>query len=151
MSIEYLAHRFRTAIETAIQEGALNADFVFRIFPIGCCGDTCDLLAQYYLDNGIKTKRVLGSFKNRSTNNKQTHAWLQYHNCVIIDLTGDQFKDDSMFLFNSNPVYVGKKNGFYRLFDIEAVESFKGLSHLDFFCQERLAELYKIVLKFIDR
>ncbi len=150
-SIEHLAHKFRSAIETAINENELNADIVFRCFPNGCCGDTCDLLAQYYLDYGIKTKRVLGSVKNKFTNSRQSHAWLKYHNNVIIDITGDQFKDDPMFLCNCNPVYIGKKNDFYRLFDIEEIDSFKGLSDLDCFSQERLTELYEIVLQFIDR
>ena len=149
-SIEKLAHEFRAAIEVAIQESALSRDIVFQSFPNGCCGDTCDLLAQYFLEHGIKTKRVLGSLRSKSNFGKQTHAWLQYGNTVIIDITGDQFKDNPTLLHNSNPVYVGKKKAFHRLFGIDDIDTFTGISALDIGSQRRLTKLYEIIMQFID-
>ncbi len=52
--IKRLANQFREAIEVAKEEREFYKDIVFRNFPIGCCGDTCDLLAQFLLDKDIE-------------------------------------------------------------------------------------------------
>ena len=38
----------------------------------------------------------------------QSHAWAQLSNRVILDITGDQFKNRSVFLNYSTPVYIGR-------------------------------------------
>ena len=40
-----LAKAFRDAIEDAKEDGEFVKDIRFRQFPLGCCDDTCDLLA----------------------------------------------------------------------------------------------------------
>jgi hypothetical protein len=149
IDIERLAFKFRAAIETALQDGALDTDVMFCNFPNGCCGDTCDLLAQYFLDHDIKTKRVVGSAKTVQGIGKQTHAWLLFRNCVIVDITGDQFIDDSTFLNYCNPVFVGKRNRFYKLFSIDTVEPFAGICALDSCTQKRLSDLYVMLTRYI--
>ena len=50
----------------------------------------------------------------------QSHAWLELSDGVIVDITGDQFKYDKVFLNYNVPVYVGKMDAFHALFDVEA-------------------------------
>ena len=57
----------------------------------------------------------------------QTHAWLEIldnnspHDLpeysYIVDITGDQFKDKEIFLYNDITVYVGYANDFYQLWE----------------------------------
>lgn len=65
-----LVVEFRRAIDEAYDKGLLDKDTVFRRFPRGCCGDTCDLLAEYLRVNGVNTVYVFGN------NQDQSHAWL---------------------------------------------------------------------------
>ena len=46
--IKVLATSFRGAIEIAKDAGEFDNDFAFPRFPKGCCGDTSDLLAEYW-------------------------------------------------------------------------------------------------------
>jgi hypothetical protein len=54
------------AIEKVKEAGEFETDFSFSKFPSACCGDASDLLAQYLLENGIKSTYVCG---NRYFNN----------------------------------------------------------------------------------
>ena len=80
--IKKLVRDFRDAIDIAKNEGAFSGDFSFYKFPQGCCGDACDLIAQYLLDNGIKTWYVSGNHyptsetEEENWGNFQSHAWL---------------------------------------------------------------------------
>ena len=65
-----LAYRFKAAIVQAWEAGRFNGDIAFYKFPRGCCGDTCDLLAEYLLTFGVETVYVCGSELD------QSHAWL---------------------------------------------------------------------------
>lgn len=53
--IKLLAEKFRIAIEFAKANDEKDTLDFFQRFPLGCCGDASDLLAQYLSDNGIKT------------------------------------------------------------------------------------------------
>lgn len=91
----------------------------FQIFPIGTCGDTCYMIAKYLSDEtklNIPIYYVEGDYS--STNwDFYTHAWLEIFDnnssnvssecSYIVDITGDQFKDKEIFLYNDIPVYVG--------------------------------------------
>jgi hypothetical protein len=89
-----LATKYRYAIDKALVKGEFINDSSFDRFPLGCCGDASDLLAQYLLDNGINTYYVCGNYysKDYITWNTQSHAWLMTEDRIIIDITGDQFK-----------------------------------------------------------
>ena len=65
-----LAEKYRLAIETAKNDGQFIDDERFRYFPHACCGDTCDLLAEYLKHFGIETVYYCGKRKGWS------HAWL---------------------------------------------------------------------------
>jgi hypothetical protein len=150
MKIEILALKFRRAIESAQKEGRLNYDFAFRRFPHGCCGDTSDLLAQYLLDSNIRTNYICGT--KGLLDSCQSHAWLETEDHIIIDITGDQFKNNFEFLNFNMSVYVGKKSKFHQLFNVDDrrdVTPNNGISGLGSMCQERLWRLYNIISDYI--
>ena len=45
--IKQLAMQFRDAIDIAKEAGDFDKDLSFCNFPLGCCGDASDLLAQF--------------------------------------------------------------------------------------------------------
>ena len=151
-NIKYIASQYRSAIDKTLAMGEFDNDFSFNRFPRGCCGDASDLLAQYLLDNGIKTYYVCGNYYyDEPTKGAQSHAWLQTEDKTIIDITGDQFKDYSAFLNYDVSVYVGPGDEFHRLFEVEDrdVHENMGLEALGSICRPRLRELYWKIVKFI--
>lgn len=149
--IERLVNQFRDAIDMARDSGDFDKDISFYKFPRGCCGDASDLLAQFLLENGIRTYYVCGMYSFGPRENAQSHAWLLTDNHTIIDITGDQFKCNPVFLNYNNPVYVGAEDDFHRLFEVEDrdVHENKGLKNLGSMCQPRLFELYRKIIKYI--
>lgn len=70
---------------------------------------------------------------------------------MIIDITGDQFKDDSTFLNYDIPVYIGEEDDFHKLFDEEDrdIHIHYGIGALGGMCQYRLWDLYERIIKYI--
>ena len=54
--IKQFATQFRRAIDLALEAGEFDNDSIYRRFPRACCGDTSDLLAQYFSLCSIKSK-----------------------------------------------------------------------------------------------
>jgi len=106
-NVKVLAKSFREAIDKAVEFEELKKDCAYSSFPEGCCGDTSDLLAEYLLEHGIKTQYVCGTYIDEQFNSMRSHAWLCTEDGTIIDITGDQFKDESTFLNYNETVYVG--------------------------------------------
>ncbi len=63
--------------------------------------------------------------------NPQSHAWVILNGGLIVDITGDQFKDNEEFLDYDIPVYVGKMDDFHRLFSSKQVEHIGGIDCYD--------------------
>lgn len=149
--IEQLATKFRTAIDLALESGEFDSDSTFCRFPRACCGDTSDLLAQYLLRNGFKVDYVCGMYWGEPNENGQSHAWLMVDDYIIIDITGDQFKEKATFLNYDKSVYVGEMDAFHNLFVVEDrdVHEHHGLDSLGSFCLPRLWNLYRKILKYI--
>ena len=147
--IRILASHFRKAIEAAKEDNVFNNDIVFRNFPIGCCGDSCDLLAQFFLENNIALSYVLGTYRDGTFEDTQSHSWLLVDNQIIVDITGDQFRYFPSLLRNNVSVYVGVENDFYRLFEIDSIYVHKGITALGDSSQNRLTELYRKIKKYI--
>lgn len=149
--IEQLVTQFRSAIDCALEAGEFDNDSIYRRFPCGCCGDTCELLAQYLLNKGIKTDYVCGYYWGTADENVQTHAWLLIDKHLIIDITADQFSNSSTFLNYDKSVYIGDGDDFHRLFEVEDrdIHECRGLSELGGFCAPRLWDLYRKILKYI--
>lgn len=151
MEIKGLVNQFRNAINIAKDVGEFDDDFSFYRFPHGCCGDTSCLLGQYLLENDIKTYYVYGTYRNGRFGNFQSHAWLQTTEQTIIDITGDQFRTNSEFFYYDIPVYIGMKDRFHRLFEVEErnIRESVNLDDLGGMCQPRLNELYGKIIKYI--
>ena len=151
-NIKPLVKQFRDAIDVARDAGDFDNDFSFEKFPRRCCGDTSYLLAQFLLENSIRTSYVCGMYRGRSLQNNQSHAWLLTDNCTIIDITGDQFKYNPDFLNYDKSVYVGAEDDFHGLFKVENrnIRENISLDVLSSTCQPRLNELYNKIIKHIQ-
>ena len=143
--IKRLSEQFRYAIDSALRAGEFKDDFSFHRFPSGCCGDTCILLAQFLLEYGIRTYYVCGFKKSWS------HAWLCTDNDIIIDITGEQFKENIPFLNYNVPIYVGKKDSFHHQFLVQDkdIHESHGLNAVNNLCLIRLNSLYKKITQYI--
>lgn len=149
--IERLTNQFREAIDVVKDSGDFDKDFSFYKFLLGCCGDASILLVQFLFKNGIKTYCVCSTYRDSSFKNSHFHAWLLADNQTIIDITGDQFKNNPLFLNYDKPIYVGVADNFHRLFEVEDrnVHENLGLDTLDCMCQSRLKKLYRKIIKYI--
>lgn len=115
--LEEIACNFRRAIEAAKKNH--ERGIFFDKFPVGQCGNTSDILAQYLIDNKIGPVTYVNGtyYYDDDSHNRNAHTWLFVRNNVI-DITGDQFKDYGLPLFNDIPVYVGAMTDYYKLFEI---------------------------------
>lgn len=149
--IKLLVNQFRNAMDVARDAGEFEKDFSFYKFPRGCCGDASDLLAHFLLENGIRTYYVCGTYRDGLFENSQSHAWLLTDNQTIIDITGDQFRDNPNFLNYDKSIYVGAEDDFHRLFKVEDrdIRENIGLDALGSMCQPRLNGLYRKIIKYI--
>lgn len=67
----------------------------------------------------------------------------------IIDITADQFSDQSEFLFCDNPVYVGKAGSFHQLFEMRDIHECRGLCAVGSYNAARLEKVYEQIMKYI--
>lgn len=148
-----LAKIFRNAINLAYDKNEFFRKCPFDQFPRGCCGDASILLAQFLLNHGVETMYVCGNYYGVDEEKRQSHAWLQLENGIIIDITGDQFKYNKKFLENDVPVYFGRINTFYKLFKIDKRSDIRRSVPLNRFDEDghsKLLNLYNIILKYIE-
>lgn len=143
-----LASQFRKAIESATEDYCFESDISFRYFSRGCCGDATDLLIHFLLQQNIKSYYICGTYYGNDDGFGQSHAWAQLSNRMIVDITGDQFKNKSVFLNYSTPVYIGRGDDFHKLFKVEERDVRKGvtLENLGNDCYARLRWLYDTIL-----
>ncbi len=149
-SIIQLVTEFRNAIDKAKANGEFDGDFSFRHFPRGCCGDTCYLLGQYLLANGISSWYVCGNYYGKN-DFFQSHAWLRIEGNLIVDITGDQFSEKAIFLRYNIPAYIGQTDNFHALFQVEERDVHEMVSLKSLGCMEpcRLPNLYQRICKYI--
>lgn len=157
--IEYLASRFRQAIEMALDEN-LFRELPFSDYPNACCGDASDLLAQYLIDNdlegNIKCRCVYGTYRYDEFENIYGHRWLVVDDYYIVDITPDQrqFKNKKIFPQDAFlPCYVGTDSEFHSMFEIEPIQcrEFYDLRCLGEVSYERMKKLYDVILECIER
>lgn len=149
MTLEKLVFNFRYAIERAKKSGE-DGDFFVR-FPAGQCGVASDMLAQYLIENGYcHITYVCGTFYGNTPFESQSHAWLEIKN-LIIDITGDQFKNHNVPLKRDIPVYIGPMSNYYRQFECLAgdVHEHFGLNK-SWSNYYDLKKWYKTILKYIN-
>lgn len=141
-----LATDFRKAIDRALKAGELHRT-VIASFPRGCCGYTSDLLQRFLDENEIETLYVSGTYRDCSTNDSQSHTWLELTDGTVVDITGDQFRNKSYPLQNDCPVYCGKPNGFYMHFELDPPCQCKGTYSMDI--KRREMKAYDIICRFL--
>ena len=94
-------------------------------------------------------KYVSGThYYGESPYDSQNHAWLLFENNIIIDITGDQFKNQKMYYYFDQAIYVGSGNAFYELFDVDSrrdIHTYEPARILN----ERQKELYKKIMRYI--
>ena len=144
----HLVCNFRKALEAASVAGEFYHKCVFSGFPKGCCGDTCDLLGQYLISHGIKTGYTSGVWYG-SNNNQHTHAWLVREDGLVIDITGDQFSDDSQFYNFNFPVYIGEETTFHQLFQERSSRARLPFHKLGCMEPHRLPRIYNKIMKYL--
>lgn len=141
-----IAATFRAAIIDANYDRKFKSKDRMSNFPMGCCDDSCDLLA-YYLNSvyNIHTQQVIGTYRDNNPYNTTNHAWLAMDDNTIIDITGDQFKFLTGF---SDEVYVGKKNSFYLRLERERKQI---CDNIDITQNTRLWNDYKIIMSYMPK
>ncbi|MBR0426345.1 MAG: hypothetical protein IJK01_09570 [Clostridia bacterium] len=174
--IREYATTYRSALYAAYKDGKFINDIRFRTFPLGCCGDTCYLLAEHLRRAGIET------IWYSTERNDGSHAWLvvkdervkppttklfnwpeeleadlktygiehpesgieltnyepsDFTEGIVIDITGDQFKDCG------EAIFVGKADKFHQSFEFVNAHDISALN------DERLCKLYRIVEEYL--
>lgn len=106
-----MAAEFRTALLKARKNREFSDDGLIERFPGGNCGIVCDLLGRYLIEQaGVRSWYTSGKIGFES------HVWLTLENGDIVDITGDQYKNQSGSLYYNLPVYVGKMDAFHSQF-----------------------------------
>lgn len=115
-----MASSFRKAIKDAIDSGNLREVNLLG-FPNGCCTYASDLLQRHLFEKGIVTIQMSGEYGNGWTG--ESHAWLETLDGIVIDITGDQYKNKSLKF--TIPVYVGTRfDGFHDRFDLHEPDEY---------------------------
>lgn len=145
-----LAKQYRIAIDLANSNCEFDNSVPFDNFPRGCCGIASCLLANYLYTKDIHTEYVCGNYYYDSISNPQSHAWLTVEN-IIIDITGDQFKNYPEFLFYDIPVYVGFMDEMHKLFIVEQndIHSIGLIKNNGPIAAKKLEILYKKIEKYL--
>ena len=148
-NIKKLAEQFRKAMDIAKDLGDFNNNPALCQFPCGCCTVASGLLAQFLLENGIQTYEFYGTY--RDENEIQSHEWLLTKDDMIIDITGDQFKYNPIFLNYDVPVYVGIMDDFHKLFerDQEYIHENTGLTSFSGTIRQSLSMVYNKIISYV--
>lgn len=147
------ATKFRKAIEKARNAGEFRPSSYkperMNNFPYDCCDDTADLFTHYLFHKfGIDSIRVDGQYYDKDYGYCY-HSW-QETDGWIVDLTGDQFDNDSSVLIKTNEVYVGKMDNFHRQFKIARSELSCGIDCLVSGSWDRMQSLYQKIIRYME-
>jgi hypothetical protein len=105
----------------------------FYDFPLGACGDTCQVLAEILAELGHGEFRYIEGEREDG----KGHAWLEQGG-MLIDITADQFDEVS------EPVYLGPLNSWYQQFWVKN-EHTAGFRELDAKAAAELSVVYSKV------
>ncbi len=162
--IRKYAQVFRTAIEEAHAANVFAGNPLMERFPSGSCGETTDLLGEFLVSNGINNLYyVCGTHypdtgdDEKDFQGRQSHAWINIgypmnDDSLIVDITGDQFKYNPEYGCYDKSVYVGKRDTFHCLFEIDDrdVHECHGIKDYDSCAQVKLFELYSEIVNRIE-
>jgi len=147
------ASKFRKAIEKARDAGEFKPSSYrperMNSFPHDCCEDTADLFTHYLFHKfNIDSIRVDGEYYDKVYGHCY-HSWQETEGWIV-DLTGDQFGNDSSVLIKANGVYVGKMDSFHRQFKIVRSEHSCGIECLGSGCWNRMHALYEKIIRYME-
>lgn len=146
--LEELVYRFREVMENTRNNGDFRNISPFHIFPKGCCDLTCDLLAHYLANYDIETYQVNGQCWDEYEECPQNHVWLVLSKSdLIIDITGDQFKNNPFFYNFDKKVHIGTEENMHKKFTKRANESNTSLEGIDTVRRNTLNRAYDIIKK----
>ena len=77
------------------------------------------------------------------------HTWMLFEDWVI-DLTGDQFDNDSDINIKTIPVYVGSMSDFHKQFEDLCLEHSCGIECLGEGSKKRMYRLYEAIMKHLE-
>ena len=118
IDIYNLACELRTAMNSAYKNGVFDNEVELQQFPRGSCVMSSCFLGEYLMEHGITTRYVNRTYYYGKTSwESQAHTWLEINPRLIVDITGDQFKDNPILMNYNIPVYVGDYSEFYNLFE----------------------------------
>lgn len=97
-----------------------------------------------------------GTYRYDDFENIFGHSWLVVDGTFIVDITADkrQFKNEHIFPQDAiQPCYVGTKNNFHSLFEIESSQRryFYDLKNLGECAYRRMKDLYDTIIDCIDQ
>lgn len=150
--IKEYATRFRKAIEAARDAGEFDPQKRNQYepmvkFPDDCCDDTVILFIHYlFHEFGKDSLEVKGSYYSKQLDCTCFHWWQVFEGWVV-DLTGDQFENDSDIRIKTIPVYVGPMGDFHKQFVIVQSNHSCGIECLGTDSHERMYKLYKSIMK----
>ena len=144
-----LAEQFRNAMDEAKQDGVFTNHSPLCCFPRGCCTVASALLAQFLLEHRIRTFEIRGIADDGSPCG-QPHEWLITQDDIMIDITGDQFRNNDMLLNYDKPAFVGIEDNLHKMFVIESdiIEN-RGLNSYSDGMKLKLAKIYNDIIKYI--
>lgn len=147
--LENLASKFRSAMDEAKENGVFTNHSPLCCFPRGCCTVASTLLAQFLLENKIRTFEIRGVADDGSPSG-QPHEWLITEDNIMIDITGDQFRNNNKFLNYNKPVFVGIEDELHKMFVIESdiIEN-RGLDSYNGGMKIKLTKIYNDIIQYI--
>jgi len=144
-----LSEQFRNAMDEAMQNGIFINHSPLCCFPRGCCTVASTLLAQFLLEHGIRTFEIRGIADDGSPCG-QPHEWLITDNNIMIDITGDQFRNNCVLLNYDKPVYVGVGSELHKMFICENNHpENRGLADFSGEMKIKLTKIYNEILEYI--
>ena len=151
--LENEAYKFRQAIEKAKAVGEFKPNSYrperMNNFPYDCCDDTADLFTHYlYHQFGVDSIRIDGEYYDKVYGHCG-HSWQETEGWII-DLTGDQFENDSSVSIKADAVYVGRMDSFHRQFKIVRSEHSCGIECLGSGCWDRMHSLYDKIISHME-
>lgn len=148
--LKMLVQRFRKAIDEAKNNGELQKIYPFSNFPKDCCDLASDLLSHYLSDYGIETYLVNGAHWDEKCSFTCNHIWLLVEKDLIVDITGDQFKNDPDYFNYNKAVHVGREENLHKQFNENRnIETKTDLEDMFNARSKTLRKVYDIIKKYL--
>ena len=152
--LKNIAKAFQTAIYKAKDDGRLECDQMFRMFPRRCCGVASELLARYILDNVDSNSCCVKYISGTYYKEYQNHAWLVVDSDYVVDITINQFSEKCPPLQFKENIYVGPYIDYYDIFEVnheEWCDNHYPLDNTPVRGYMTRKQLYEIILSYMEK